>query len=86
MVLWGIGRAAQDSIIKAALVDLIPHERRAYGFGVFSLAFGIFWFIGSAAMGVLYDQGVALVVAFSLVTSIVALPVFWIAKRAPAPA
>jgi MFS family permease len=86
MVLWGIGRAAQDSLIKASLADLIPHERRAYGFGVFSLAFGVFWFLGSAAMGVLYDQSVTLVVAFSLVISLAALPIFWIAKRAPEPA
>jgi MFS family permease len=84
MVLWGVGRAAQDSLIKASLADLIPRERRAYGFGVFSLGFGIFWFLGSAAMGVLYDRSVMLVVGFSLVTSIAALPIFWIAKRAPA--
>jgi MFS family permease len=86
MVLWGIGRAAQDSLIKASLADLIPHERRAYGFGVFSLAFGIFWFLGSAAMGVLYDQSVTWLVAFSLVTSVAALPIFWMAKRTPQPA
>jgi MFS family permease len=86
LVLWGVGRAAQDSLIKASLADLIPQERRAYGFGAFSLAFGIFWFAGSAVMGVLYDRDITLLVAFSLAISLLALPVFWAAKNAPFPA
>jgi MFS family permease len=85
LVLWGIGLAAQESLMKAALADLIPKDRRAYGFGAFSLAFGIFWFAGSAVMGLLYDRDITLVVAFSLVISLLALPVFWLAKNAPLP-
>jgi len=85
LVLWGIGLAAQESLMKAALADLIPKDRRAYGFGAFSLAFGIFWFAGSASMGLLYDRDINLVVAFSLVVSLLALPVFWVAKNAPLP-
>jgi MFS family permease len=85
MALWGIGLAAQESLMKAALADLIPKDRRAYGFGAFSLAFGIFWFVGSAVMGLLYDRDITLVVAFSVAVSLLALPVFWLAKTAPAP-
>jgi MFS family permease len=85
MALWGIGLAAQESLMKAALADLIPTNRRAYGFGAFSLAFGIFWFAGSAVMGLLYDQNITLVVLFSVVVSLLALPVFWLAKNAPDP-
>jgi hypothetical protein len=33
LLLWGIGLAAQESLMKAALADLIPRDRRAYGFG-----------------------------------------------------
>jgi MFS family permease len=86
LLLWGIGLAAQESLMKAALADLIPKDRRAYGFGSFSLAFGIFWFAGSATMGLLYDRDITLVVAFSLAISLLALPVFWAAKNAPLPA
>jgi MFS family permease len=85
LALWGIGLAAQESLMKAALADLIPKDRRAYGFGAFSLAFGIFWFAGSAVMGLLYDRDITLVVAFSLAISLLALPVFWLAKNAPLP-
>ena len=55
MVLWGIGMGAQESIIKAALAEMVPKERRATGFGIFHAGFGLFWFLGSALMGVLYD-------------------------------
>ena len=85
LILWGIGLAAQESLMKAALADLIPRDRRAYGFGAFSLAFGIFWFAGSATMGLLYDRDISLVVAFSVAISLLALPVFWAAKNAPEP-
>lgn len=85
VVLWAIGLTAQGSIMRAALADVVPTDRRAYGFGLFSLAFGVFWFAGSALMGFLYDQNVMLVVVFSTAVSLLALPVFWLAKQAPEP-
>src|SRR5258706_531433 len=56
------------------------------GFADFALAFGIFWFAGSAIMGLLYDRAIGLLVAFSVAISLLALPVFWAAKNAPMPA
>ena len=84
--LWGIGLSAQESILKAALASLIPIDRRAYGFGMFAVVFGIFWFAGSATMGFLYDRDVAYLVVFSVVLQLIALPIFYLARRAPSPA
>jgi len=44
MILWGIGMAAQESIMAAAMADLIPAHRRAYGYGygLFHTVFGVF--------------------------------------------
>jgi MFS family permease len=86
MGLWGIGMAAQESVMRAALADMIPVDRRAYGYGLFSTLFGVFWLAGSALMGALYDVNVAYLVAFSIATQIIALPIFWLAWRAPDPA
>ena len=85
VILWAIGLTAQSSIMRAALADVVPAHRRAYGFGLFSLVFGLFWFAGSAAMGYLYDVSVPGLVALSLALSLAALPVFYLAKRAPEP-
>jgi MFS family permease len=80
LALWGAGMAAQEAVLKAALADLIPAERRAYGFGTFSLAFGVAWFAGSALMGALYDHAVSWLVAFSMSCELLALPFFWLAR------
>jgi MFS family permease len=80
LALWGVGIAGQEAVLKAALADLIPRDRRAYGFGTFSLAFGIAWFAGSALMGILYDQAVTWLVIFSMAASLLALPFFWLAR------
>ena len=45
---------AQDSLLKAVLVDVIPSEKRSTAFGVFDTGFGIAWFAGSAIMGWAY--------------------------------
>ena len=40
MVLWGIGMGSLESIIKAALAEMVPRDRRATGFGLFNAGFG----------------------------------------------
>jgi hypothetical protein len=59
--------------------------RRAYGFGLFSTVFGVFWFAGSALMGFLYDLNVIYLVIFSVGVQLIALPLFWIARHSDAP-
>jgi MFS family permease len=84
MIFWGIGMGAQDSLIGALLSDVIPADKRSTAFGVFDTAFGIAWFAGSAAMGLLYDRSIPAVVIFSVALQLAALPVFALAKKATA--
>ncbi|MCX5891300.1 MAG: MFS transporter [Deltaproteobacteria bacterium] len=77
MVLWGIGMGAQESIIKAALADMVPRERRATGYGIFNTGFGLFWFLGSALMGILYDVSLSALIAFSVIIQLLAMPLFF---------
>ncbi len=81
MVLWGIGMCVQDSMLKAVLSGVVEPERRSTAFGVFDTGFGIAWFIGSAALGVLYDISIPGLIAFSVVLQVAALPVFVLARR-----
>ncbi len=66
-------------------LTLIPENWLKFGVGAILSAFGVFWFAGSAIMGWLYDTSVPALVVFSLVLSLAALPVFYLAKRAPEP-
>jgi MFS family permease len=74
MVLWGIGMGSLESIIKAALAGMVPRDRRATGFGLFNAGFGVFWLLGSALMGFLYDFSLGALVAFSITAQLLAIP------------
>jgi MFS family permease len=76
MVLWGIGMGSLESIIKAALAGMVPRDRRATGFGLFNAGFGVFWLLGSALMGFLYDFSLGALVAFSVTAQLLAIPFF----------
>lgn len=80
MILWGIGMGAQDSALKAVLAGIIPRDRRGTAFGVFDSGFGIAWFVGSVAMGLLYERSLLMVVVLSMVLQLAALPLLLIAK------
>ena len=81
VVLWGLGMAAQESIVKAAITGMVGAHRRASAFGVFDTGFGICWFLGSVVLGVLYDRSIAALVVFSVAAQLAALPVILAAKR-----
>jgi predicted MFS family arabinose efflux permease len=76
MALWGLGMGAQESIIKAALAEMVPRDRRATGYGWFSAGFGLCWFLGSALMGLLYEVSLPALIAFSVIMQLLAIPVF----------
>ncbi|MED9948356.1 MAG: MFS transporter [Peptacetobacter hiranonis] len=76
VVLWGIGMGAQESILKAAVTTMVPKSSRATGYGIFECSFGIFWFLGSWLLGVLYDVSVPIMVVVSVVAQIAAIPMY----------
>jgi MFS family permease len=77
MALWGISVGTQESILKAAIGDRVPKEKRARAFGLFNTVFGFCWFVGSAIIGLLYDRfGTVPMVVFSVAFQGAALLVF----------
>ncbi len=86
MVLWGIGMGAQESILRAAIAEMVSPERRGSAYGIFNMGYGIFWFLGSALMGVLYDLSLPMLIAFSVIMQLASIPLFyWVGKQmAPA--
>ncbi len=76
VALWGIGTGAQESVMRAAVAQLTPVQRRATAYGVFNLWFGVAWFAGSAAMGLLYDVSIPALVALSVAAQLISIPLF----------
>ena len=90
MIFWGIGLGAQESIMRAAVAEMVPPDRRGSAYGVFNTGYGIAWFAGSTVMGFLYDASLVSVVIFSVAIQVVSLPILlqlWRSKagRAAAP-
>ena len=80
IALWGIGMGAQESILKAAVSTMVPKTSRATGYGIFECSFGIFWFLGSWLLGVLYDLSIPVMIVVSVAAQLLAIP-FYIAAR-----
>jgi MFS family permease len=88
LVCWGVGMGAQESVMRALIGSMAPRARRGTAFGLFHAIFGIAWFVGSAALGFIYDRTVVGVAVFSLFFQIAAMPLLiavvrqWPSKRA----
>jgi MFS family permease len=73
---WGLGMGVHESIIPAAVATMVPADRRPSAYGLFTGIYGIFWFVGSAIIGVLYDHSVPAVIAFCVIVELAAIPLF----------
>ena len=81
IALWGIGMGAQESILKAVVTSMVPKHCRATGYGIFECAFGVFWFLGSWIMGVLYDLSIPAMVAVSVIAQLSAISLYLASDR-----
>ena len=81
MLCWGVGMGAQESIMRAAIADLVPANRRGTAYGIFNGIYGLSWFLGSALMGILFDLSIDRLVAFSVAAQLVAIPALLLSRR-----
>lgn len=76
---WGLGMGVHESIIPAAVALMVSINRRVSAFGLFTAGYGVAWFVGSAAIGILYDWSVSATITFCAVAELAALPCFvWV--------
>ena len=82
IAMWGIGMGAQESILKAAVANIVPKASRATGYGIFECVFGVFWFLGSWLLGALYDVSIPAMIAVSVGAQLLAIPLYALSSRA----
>jgi len=85
MLLWGVGYATQDSLLKALIARLLPEGRRSLAFGLFYAGYGAGWLVGSLIAAFLYERSLIALVAFAIVIQLAAIPIFWSAQRSMRP-
>ncbi|WP_337821977.1 MFS transporter [Amycolatopsis sp. A1MSW2902] len=81
MCLWGLGMGVHESIIPAAVAPMVASGRRASAYGLFTGVYGTAWFAGSAAIGALFSVSLSVVVLFSVVAQLAAVPLLILVAR-----
>jgi predicted MFS family arabinose efflux permease len=81
-ILWGVALGVQDSIMSAAVARLVPEHARARAYGLFPAIYGVAWFLGSAALGGLYDVSLIALAAVAALAQLAALIPLALAIRA----
>jgi len=79
--LWGLGMGVHESIIPAVVATMVPVQRRASAYGLFTAGYGISWFLGSTVIGILYDVSLPALITFSIVAELAAIPLFVLVNR-----
>jgi MFS family permease len=77
VILWSIGIGAHESLMRAIVANMIPKNKRGSAYGIFNTGFGVFWFLGSFLMGVLYDFSIPTLVIFSVAIQLLSVPLLW---------
>ncbi|HXF73394.1 MAG TPA: MFS transporter, partial [Actinomycetota bacterium] len=80
--LWGLGMGVHESLVPAAVAPMVPPERRPSAYGLFTAGYGVAWFLGSAAMGALYEVSLPALVGCSVSLQLLAIP-FLLRVRIP---
>jgi predicted MFS family arabinose efflux permease len=81
MLLWGVGYATQDTLLKAIIAGVLPESQRNFAFGLYYTGYGVGWLVGSIVTGLLYEQSRIALVMFAMIVQLASLPVFVIAQR-----
>ena len=68
--------------MRAAIADMVAADKRGSAYGIFNTGYGIFWFLGSALMGYLYDISLSAIITFSVLMQLAAIPLLlWVRAR-----
>ncbi len=81
MAVWGIAMGAFESIVRAAVSELVPKHQRATGFGIFNAGFGLAWFAGSALMGFLYERSLLAASVISAASILLSVPLIFLVRK-----
>ena len=81
ILLWGLGYATQDTLLKALIATVLPERGRNFAFGLYYAGYGVGWLVGSIVTGLLYQQSIMAMVIFAVAAQLVSLPIFAMAAR-----
>ena len=81
MLLWGLGYATQDTLLKAVVAEVLPEGKRNFAFGLYYAGYGVGWLAGSIVAGLLYENSRTALIVFSVAVQLASVPVFLLGWR-----
>ena len=81
IVLMGMVMGVHGTVMRAAVAELTPIERRGFAYGIFNAAYGTSWFLGSALIGRLYELSTNYLILFVVVMELISIPLFLLVRR-----
>lgn len=76
LILWGLVISSHETIMRSAIADITPINKRGTGYGLFTASYGLAIFLGSAFMGILYDYSLILLTITVAIVEAVSIPIF----------
>lgn len=71
--LWGVTMGCFETIMRASIADILPPEKRAMGYGVFGLVYGISWTLGAFVFAYLLQISTVMTVVYTTITQIASI-------------
>ena len=82
MIIFGIIMGTHETIMRSAIADITPFDKRGTGYGVFNTGYGIALFLGATITGYLYDKNLnSVILIMTAVCEIIATIIFIKMKR-----
>jgi MFS family permease len=78
MILLGMVMGAHETIMKSAIADITPLEKRGTGYGIFSTLYGVALFGGSVMVGVLYEVSIPILIVITIIVELISILFFFI--------
>lgn len=82
MIIFGIIMGTHETIMRSAIADITPFDKRGTGYGVFNTGYGLALFLGATITGYLYDKNLnSVILIMTVVCEIIAAIIFIKMKR-----
>ncbi len=76
-IFWGLTMGVVETIMRAAVADLVPVESRSIAYGIYSFGIGLSWMTGGIILAYFYQIGLtSAIIAFCTVMEIAAAAIF----------
>ncbi|WP_459129741.1 MFS transporter [Guggenheimella bovis] len=78
MIVFGIIMGIQETVMRSAIADVTPYDKRGTGYGVFNTGYGLALLFGASIMGYLYDQElISAIIIFTVITQAIAVVLYY---------